>query len=286
MHRALIELLHPCGGVIGRRHYPELATQMDSALRRGELVGILPGVYAHRDVATDWRTLVRAVAAWDERAVIVGEAPAALTYWPELTPQTVEVAGRRARLKVPGISFSRRSVPAELVVQLAGVKMSSPALTALDLVPRHGGEGIDRALRSRMTTLPAMHRALQLTPGRDGNTDRRLMLLDSRGNPWSEGERLAHRLLRGAGITRWHANVPIICDGHTFFQDIAMDDNPVVIEVDGKIHLREDLFEYDRRRGNYLLLEGKQVLHFTWRMLNDEPAWFVSMTERAIDRYA
>lgn len=249
------------------------------------LAGILPGVYAHRDVASDWRTLVRAVAAWDERAVIVGEAPAALTFWPELIPHTVEVAGRRARFKAPGICFSRRSAPPELVVQSAGVNIASPALTALDLVPRFGGDCIDRVLRSRMATLPAMHRALELTPGRHGNTDRRLMLLDSRGRPWSEGERLAHRRRRGAGITRWQANVPIICDGHKFFQDIAMDDNPVVIEVDGKVHLREDLFEHDRRRGNYLLLEGKQVLHFTWRMLTEEPDWFVSMTQRTIARY-
>jgi very-short-patch-repair endonuclease len=168
-------------------------------------------------------------------------------------------------------------------VRTAGTNVASPALTALDLVSRYGGDPIDRALRSRMTTLAGMQRAIDITPGRRGNSDRRQMLLDSRGEPWSEGERLAHRHLRAAGLTRWHANVPILCESTTYFQDIAMDDCPVVVEVDGKIHMRPDLFESDRRRGNYLLLAGKQVLHFTWRMVNDEPDWFVGMTRRAME---
>jgi hypothetical protein len=93
MHRAISELLDHSAGVIGRRQYPELVTRMEAATRRHELVVILPGVYAHPDLATDWRTLVRGVGLWDESVVIVGAAGAALTYWPELVPRIVEVAG-------------------------------------------------------------------------------------------------------------------------------------------------------------------------------------------------
>lgn len=287
MHRAIMELLHGSGGVIGRHQYPELATRLNAAVRRGGLVAVLPGVYALPDVASDWRTLVRAVALWDANAVIVEEAAAALSFWPGLVPRVVEVAGRRARCECNrAIRFSRRAVPPELVVRVAGVNIASPALTALDLAARRGGDVIDRALRSRMATLPGLHRALELATGRRGNAERRRLLVDSRGEPWSEAERLGHRHLRAAGITRWHANVPIVCDGHRFFQDIAMDDCPVVIEIDGRVHLREDVFESDRRRGNYLLLAGKQVLHFTWRMVNDEPGWFVDTVRRAIERYS
>lgn len=282
MHRAIAELLEFSGGVIGRRQYPELITRLDAARRRGELRAVLPGVYAHPDVARDWRTLVRAVALWDVNAVVVGEASAALTFWPELVPGTVEVACRRARFRQPGVSVCERTVPPELVVCRAGVNITTPALTALDLISRHGGDPIDRALRSRMVPLDAMYRALELTPGRRGNVDRRRMLLDSRAEPWSEAERLSHRLLRGAGITRWHANVPIVCHGNKYFQDIAMDDCPVAVEIDGKVHLRPEVFESDRRRGNELLLAGKQVLHFTWRMLTDEPGWFVATTQSAV----
>lgn len=283
MDHAIHELLRQSAGVVGRRRYPELADQLDYLCRRGVLTAILPGVYAHRDVASDWRTMVRGVCEWDERAVIIREPAAALTYWPELKPTTVEVAGRRAYFRRRGITFTRRTIPPELIVQVAGVRMTSPALTALDLVSSHGGDAIDRALRSRMATLEGMHQALELTPSRTGNADRRLMLLDSRDKPWSEAERLSHRLMRDGGITGWRTNVPIVCDGHLFYQDIAMDDCPLVIEIDGRIHLRADVFEADRFRGNCLLLAGKQVLHFTWLMLTRRPDWFLSTTRRAID---
>ncbi|MEO7125855.1 MAG: DUF559 domain-containing protein [Nakamurella sp.] len=285
MHPAISELLGYSGGVIGRRAHPELATRFDSALRAGELVAVLPGGYVHRDRVSDWRALADAVWWWDPRAVIVGESAAALMFWPELTPRSVEVATRRGAAGRAGFAFTRRSIPAELVVQRGGAQIASPALTAIDLVPRYGGEVIDRVLRSRTTTLADMQRALALSGGRRGNKDRRLLLLDSRGEPWSAAERLAHRLLRAGGINAWHANVPIVCDGQKFFMDIAMDHCPVVVEIDGKDHLREDMFEYDRTRGNLLLLAGKQVLHFTWRMLVDEPEWVIATVRRAIDRY-
>jgi hypothetical protein len=284
MHRALQELLN-CYWVIARRDYPDLAGPIDVALRRQELVTVLPGVYALPQAADGWRTLATAASLWDQDAVIVGEAAAALTFWPELEPTIVEVAVRRRVSRHPRIRTTRRVIPPELTTRVAHILVARPELTAVDLVPRFGGDAIDTALRSRRATLPAMYRALDLTRGRVGNADRRRLLLDSRDQPWSALERLAHRHLRAAGITRWTANVPITVDGHTFFQDIAMDDCPVSAEFDGKLHLQPALFESDRQRGNYLLLAGRDVLHFTWNMVHDEPDLFVGMMRRAIDRY-
>ena len=283
MNRAVSEILHQTGGVVSRRKYPDLANRLDNLRRTGELESALPGVYVHRDVSSDWRVLVQAVREWDNQAILTGDAAAALSYWPELNPGIVQVAGRRTVFRRSRISVSRRIVPPDLVVERHGVRMTAPALTAMDLVPRHGGDSIDRALRSRMATLDGMREALNATPGRVGNADRRLMLLDSRDEPWSGGERQAHRLLRADGVTGWHTNVPIVCDGHKFYLDIAMDDCPVVIEIDGRIHLRDDIFESDRFRGNCLLLAGKQVLHYTSLMLDTQPEWFLSTVRRAID---
>ena len=283
VHRAIAELMDYSGGIIGRRQHPDLVTRLNAARRRGEIISVLPGVYAHPDLADDWLTRARAVPLWDENAHVVGSAAAALTFWPDLRPDTIAVAGHRGRFQHRGFTASSRIVPPELVTRSAGIAISTPALTAVDLTPRHGGDVIDRVLRSRMATLPALYRALELTPGRRGNVDRRRLLLDSRGEPWSEAERLSHRLLRGAGMTRWHANVPVVCNGHKYFQDILMDDCPVVLEIDGKVHLLPEMFESDRRRGNELLLIGRRVLHFTWLMLNAEPDWFISTTRGAID---
>jgi very-short-patch-repair endonuclease len=226
--------------------------------------------------------LADAVYWWDPRAVVVGEAAAAMTLWPELEPRRGEVATPRAVRSRAGFAFTRRNIPSELVIQRAGVRLAAPALTALDLVPEHGGDVIDRALRSRVTTLAEMRRALELSGHRVGNEARRLALLDSRSEPRSAAERLAHRLLRAAGIDAWPAKVPVVCDGQTFYLDIAMDRCPVVVEIDGKDHLRADMFDYDRWRGDLLLLAGKRVLHFTWKMLVDKPEWVVDTVRRAI----
>lgn len=284
MHPALSELLTHYG-VIARRDYPSLIGQIDVALRARELTALLPGVYALPQVAHDWRALASAASLWDKDAVIVGEAAAALTFWPELEPRAVEVAVRRRVSHHPRIRTSRRTIPPELTVRIAQVLVTRPELTALDLASHSGGDAIDAALRSRTVTLPAMYRALDLTPGRTGNRTRAQLLLDSRGEPWSALERLAHRHLRAAGITRWTANVPITIDGRTFFQDIAMDDCPVSAEFDGKVHLQPAVFESDRLRGNYLLLAGREVLHFTWAIVHDEPDLFVTMMQRAVDRH-
>lgn len=285
MHPAIDELLRYSGGAVGRSAHPELATRFDRALRQGEIVAVLRGAYVHPDRARDWRALADAVYWWDPRAVVVGQAAAAMTFWPDLVPHHVEVATPRPAANRAGFVFTRREIPAELVIQRAGVRIAAPALTALDLVPEYGGDVIDRALRSRTTTLAEMHRALELTGHRTGNRVRRHALLDSRGEPWSAAERLAHRLLRAAGIDAWHANVCIVCDGRKFYMDIAMDHCPVVIEIDGKDHLREGMFDYDRWRGDLLLLAGKQVLRFTWNMLVGKSEWVVATVRRAIELY-
>ena len=284
MHRALTEILHSGGGVISRRDNADLGGQIDYATRAGDLVRVLPTVYAHRELTNNWRTLVRAVSLWNESAVVVGEAAAALTFWRKRTPRTVTVAGPQARFRHPGLAFTRRVVPPELTTTRQGIRISSPSLTAIDLAPASRGYSIDDALRTRTATIAGMYSALDLTTWRKGNTARRRLLLDSRSEPWSSRERLAHRLLRGAGITLWRANVPIICDGNLFFQDIAMDDCPLVIEIDGRQHMDPATADNDRWRGNLLLLAGKQVLRFTAERL-DDPEGFIDVIRRAIVMY-
>ena len=268
--------------VVGRRQHPELARRLTVLCGRGELVTVLPGVYTLPPLAPDWETRAVAACVWDPTAVIVEDAAAALSYWPDMIPDVVVVAGRRTTLRRPGFRFVKRVVPRDLILDRAGIRLTMPALTALDQVPARGGEGIDRALRSRQATLAGLHQAMLLTPARRGNIDRRSMLLDSRDAPWSEAERLAHRILRDAGITGWSTNVRLDCPSATYFLDIAFDENPLCIEIDGREFHGAERFEDDRRRGNDLLLAGRRALHFTWRMLTQEPSRVVTTTRRAL----
>lgn len=182
-------------------------------LRSGELTAVLPGVYAASDRAREWETRVAALGLRQPDAVLVSATAARLTFWPELRATEVECATSRDCRPRAGFRFHRRAVPPELVVERDGIRTTTPALTAVDLCTELGREAIDQALLTRAATLPGMWEALELTGGRRGHRDRRMLLLDSRDEPWSAAERLCHRLLREAGISGWTGNGPVVVGG-------------------------------------------------------------------------
>ena len=269
-------------GLVVRAEHPELRGATERLLRSGELVPVLPGIYTAPLRAGDRVVRLLAVAR-DPDAVFVERTAAQLTFWPKLSGDEICCAARRGMKHRAGFRFDRRHVPSELVHERRGLRMTVPALTALDLCTDVGGDAIDRALRTRTATLAGLHRAFELTGNRRGNRDRRALLLDSRDEPWSEAERLAHRLLRGAGITGWRANRKVVIEGNIYYLDVAFPALKLAVEIDGRLHeTDEDLFESDRWRQNALVLEGWMVLRFTWAMLVDHPDVVLRDIKRAM----
>jgi very-short-patch-repair endonuclease len=128
-----------------------------------------------------------------------------------------------------------------------------------------------------------MHAALGATPRRAGNHVRLKLLIDSRDEPWSAAERLAHRMLRAAKITGWQANLPTTIEDQLYYLDVGFRSQKLVLEIDGRIHQTDrDLFESDRWRQNALVLAGWRVLRFTWRMVEDHPDHFTRQVRRAL----
>ena len=93
-------------GVIATREYPELRGAIEWRVRTGELVPVLPGVYAPVASAGLATTRIAAVAAWDRDAVLTHEAAAAISFWPSLTVPAVRCAVRHYRPSRPGFDFS------------------------------------------------------------------------------------------------------------------------------------------------------------------------------------
>lgn len=271
--------------VITRRRHSELAGRLARAVEQGLLTTLLPGVYTLPERSRDLATRAAAACRYDVAGVIVGDAAAALSYWPELKPDTIVVAGRHHRLERAGYTFVRRAVPPALVHTRRGIRYTAPALTALDQVERHGAEGIDRALRSRRATVAQLREALDMLPRRRGNTDRRAALLDSRDGGWSALERKMHRLLRDAGITGWSANAWAETAVGDYVVDIVFHHSPLCIELDGREFHGASKFNDDRLRGNELLLAGRQVLHFTWPMIDRHADLVVATVRRALEQF-
>lgn len=168
-----------------------------------------------------------------------------------------------------------------------GLRMTVPALTALDLAAERGGEGIDRALLRRSATLAQMHDALSLTSGRRGNVLRRAMLHDSRDEPWSEAERTCHALLRVAGIRGWRTNVAVSCGDERYFLDVAFERLKVAVEVDGYAYHRAEnrrQFHHDREKWSRLTAAGWLVLHVTWEQLTTDHARFLTLLRTTLAR--
>jgi len=261
---------------------PELVTRRDHpewwikrAQHRRLITGALPGVLLRTDVAPTpyWRA--RAVMAWRPTAVLCGEFAAQRTFWKELDVGVIEVATRTAVTR-DGFRFVKRTIPAALQMQLGWFRMVSPALAALDLSLTRGPEVIERALRSRMVTVEQLEAALAASPNRSGNRDRRRRIAESRTRPWSAAERIAHQLLREAGIRGWVANHAITVDLWTFYLDIAFRDIKLAVEIDGyQLHSQRTVFEDDRERQNDLVLERWTVLRFTYRQLTRHPGYVI-----------
>jgi very-short-patch-repair endonuclease len=271
------------GGVIARRQHPDLATAIAWLHRRGELVSVLPGVYAEPSAAGERTVRLRAAMLWAPDAVLTGRVAASVSFWPGIRFDRITLASWRHRAAPHGFSVCRRSIPADLIEERSGVRFTSPALTALDLCDELGGDGIDTALRTRAATLDGMRAAMNRTTGRAGNHHRRELLLDSRDEPWSAAERVIHRLLRAAGITGWKANLAVPTLGSVYYLDVGFERQLLAVEIDGRLHETDrGIFESDRWRQNQLVLQGWRVLRFTWSMLTQHPELVIQAIRQAL----
>jgi very-short-patch-repair endonuclease len=269
------------GGLVVRRHHPELAGAIDWGLRTRRLKAVLPGVYAAPELAHLPDTRIRAVCLRHPDAVLLTAAAARVSFWPQAPVNQIMVSVH-SPLTANGFVFTRRRIPPDLIVEQRGLRFTDPALTAIDMATFNCSDAIDRALRTRAATLSGMYEALRLTGNRIGNPERMRLLLDSRDLPWSAAERLGHRILRRACIRGWQGNLPVFLAGRLYFIDIGFPLLKVAVEIDGRLH-EEDLevFESDRWRQNALVGDGWRVLRFTWAMLKDHPEVLVATVRAA-----
>ena len=227
-----------------------------------------------------------ATALWaGPDAIFTGLAAAKLSFWEScaLTRITLSVKGHGARSRA-GVTVEQRRIAPAYVVTRRGLRLTSPALTAVDLAASAlGGDIIDRVLRLRAATLDEMWTAWRAHPGRAGNAVRAELLRDSRDVPWSAAERLQHRLLRAARIPGWKANQWVSCDTAGYYVDVLFRERRLVVEIDGwETHATRLAFEADRRRRNQLVLAGYAVLNFTYRQLVDDPDWVIGCIRTAL----
>ncbi|HEY9293366.1 MAG TPA: DUF559 domain-containing protein [Microlunatus sp.] len=256
-----------------------MTQRLDRLRRNGELESPLPGVLCLPGGMDDFGAAILAGALWaGPDAVLTGMAAARVTFWPGAPVSVIRFATPHRVSREHGRwSQGYRALPPEFVLRSGIVPVTAPALTAVDLADdQNGGDVIDRALRSRMTTLEQMWAAFDAQPCRIGNRQRARLLRDSRDSPWSEGERLLHRLMRRKNIAGWTTNSWVETAADGYFVDVLFRRQRVIVEFDGwEFHGDRESFERDRRRRNELVLAGYTVLNFTWWQVVEDPDWVI-----------
>lgn len=243
-----------------------------------------PASIGAKGMKDDLAIRIMALRAADPDAILVGRAAAAAWWWPELQVPTVEAVRRSAVAVAPGYGWSQRWIPPDHIVTVKGLRLTSPAVTVLDLLPELGGTAIDEALRRRAIALPALWAALVDLGPRPHNRMRRLLLDDSRDEPWSEAERAFHRILRGARLPwSWTTNKRISLAHGYIYLDAALPGLKLAFEVDGREHHgTPHAFVADRVRDVEAALAGWQVHRFAAITVADHPDW----VRRAVERLA
>ena len=171
----------------------------------------------------------------------------------------------------PGYVLERRVVPRRLTTGVAGLRCTTRALTALDLATDGGVAEIDAALRRRIP-LGKLWDAHHLTPNRRGRARVTQWLRESRTEPWSPLERVAHQALRAAGVRGWVANLSVALDSDlgTAYPDIAFRSLRLAFELDGWEHHRErDAFERDR-------LRDARLAALSWHVVRLPGGWVLA----------
>lgn len=267
-------------GVVARRSWPALRGVVARAVATGELEAVLPGVYVEAGASRDWRRRALAASVRHADATIVGRAAAALTFWPGCPVGDVEVSRPTRTAERSGFVWHRYVVPNRWVVHRAGLRFAHPAWAAVELCATLGGEVLDEGLRAGIA-LGDMWDAHRDMGERKGARPRELLLRDSRDEPWSEGERAYHQMLRAHHISGWHTNVRV----SGYLLDVAWKELKVGAEVDGyRFHGDRASFEADRIRDQRLLAKGWIIMHVTWRQCVDEPDETVRLLRGVLGR--
>ncbi|MGH2785186.1 MAG: type IV toxin-antitoxin system AbiEi family antitoxin [Actinomycetota bacterium] len=284
-------------GVIARVQAARLGATKDvirHRLRTGRWIPISRVVFRLAGSPSSWRqSLMAAVLAWGDGAVVSHLAAAALWCLAEFDPGPVELTVPRSRRRAGPGNIHRHPLSKADVTSIEGIPVTTPARTLIDLTsvaPREAvEEALDDALRRGMVSLPHLRRRLAAVgrPGRKGVAMMR-QLLDERDPsaavPDSVFERRLLRLLQRGSLPSPALQYGIHDErGLVGTLDFAYPDVRLAIEADGhRWHSGRIRWDHDRERRNRLTLLGWRVIHVTWTDLTRRPAVTVRLIATAL----
>ena len=173
-----------------------------------------------------------------------------------------------ARPVRPDVRGRRLLLPAHHVIEVEGLRVTSPARTWLDCAADIGFANVvamgDHVLRHELSVKSELEEIVRWARRRRGVVAARqaLPLLDPRAE--SPGESITRVHLITFGLPRPEVNINVFHNGRWIARvDIAWREARLVLEYDGAVHLQEDVRRRDAVRRNELQEAGWLVLTVT-----------------------
>jgi very-short-patch-repair endonuclease len=285
-------------GLLAAAQCRELGISRNTVQRliaRGTVSRVAPGVYRVVGTPRTWEGRALAAVLATGPGALVSHGSAAhlwgLRGFPPPGRIDVTVPRHARPRRRPGVTVHETAA-----LDLAdprrrrGVPVTGPARTVLDVAAMTDELVVLRALdemrRLGHASWGELWEALlaHARPGRRGIGLARqaLRTRDGRRVPDTEFARLFLRLIEARGLPQPESEVRVTVGGRRYRLDCAYVRQRIAIELDGRDHLRPEVYDGDRVRDNQLELDRWLVLRYTWRRFTTRPDEIVDEIRAAL----
>ncbi|MDH3307362.1 MAG: type IV toxin-antitoxin system AbiEi family antitoxin domain-containing protein [Acidimicrobiia bacterium] len=298
VHALLLDLLERQHGVVGYRQALDEGIGrggFQHAIRRGYLRRVHPGIYRLAGTtATPEQSLMAACLAGGPRSAASHWSAAAL--WGLARAQhrsTTVVSPRWKRLKHLGIdAHESLAIDDEDLTLVSNVPVLTVERTILILGAVTGEAAVeavlDDAIRRELTTYRSVEVCLAriAASGRNGvGVTRRVLQWKQQSPGESESllETKAVRVIAGAALPSPTRQYEVDVGSRRLRLDLAYPAERIAIELDGRTwHRSARAFQDDRERQNLLVIDGWEILRFTWDDVTLRPEAVASTVRAAL----
>jgi len=280
--RFIAELAEEQHGLVARRQLLAHGIRrgaIDSRRDRGQLHRIYWGVYAvGHPLLTRHGRWMAAVLACGPEAVLSRRSAGQLWGFLPAASHAPEVARPTDAQLRDRITTHRAALPLDEVGVEAGIPVTSPFRTVLDLAGMLSRRQLERALNEievrQLTDRFSLYELIGRYPRQRGVRALR-GLLESKepgGITRNDFEEAFVAFLDRKDLPRPRFNAHLALRGRFFEPDCMWERERLLVELDGRAaHGTERAFERDRERDRILLVEGWRSARVTWLQLRDEP---------------
>jgi len=252
---------------------------IESRLREGAWLRVLPGVYRVCAIPETWRGKLLAAMLWAGPEAFVSHQAAAALYGLDGFPEGPVVISAPNLASIPGVKVHRLRRPARTRV-VQGIRVSWVERTLLDSCsvasPVRCGRAMDDALRKKLVTLEGLWSAIHASGrGIRGTKTFRTLVTgrdDKDGQLQSRLEAKILVIVRRIKEVEFEVQFPVAAAGKSYRIDFCHPASMLGIEGHSFTwHFGDDPHNDDADRHNALTLLGFRMLYLTWDEVHFRP---------------